>query len=349
MSRHIAASLAAALGAGLTTSCLFAAFEEALGELFRTLSSWQLAEAMMGADPWAPDGESVVVTLLNGMEPVLVRIPLDGAPARRLATGAAPVWSPDGTRLACSIFDPPLTGLCVLDAEQPVIPPLAIGPFAPSAWSPAGDWLAASGDERVVLVRGDGSMWRDLGPGERPVWSADGAWLACSVVVDEQPWIERIEFPSGARRRLVPGAFPSCAPDGVRLAYTDCASLEDGEPFVAVVDVDGSDARRLCPGILPRWSPRGDRILLTRAASDGEPVQDRVGGLAVIRPDGSDERVLADEGFAPRWSRDATRIAFVRGSLFARELVVIDAEDGTELLVLELDPTALDEPDPSAP
>jgi hypothetical protein len=134
MSRHIAASLAAALGAGLTTSCLFAAFEEALGELFRTLSSWQLAEAMMGADPWAPDGESVVVTLLNGMEPVLVRIPLDGAPARRLATGAAPVWSPDGTRLACSIFDPPLTGLCVLDAEQPVIPPLAIGPFAPSAW-----------------------------------------------------------------------------------------------------------------------------------------------------------------------------------------------------------------------
>jgi Tol biopolymer transport system component len=169
------------------------------------------------------------------------------------------------------------------------------------------------------------------------------------VVVDEQPWIERIEFPSGARRRLVPGAFPSCAPDGVRLAYTDCASLEDGEPFVAVVDVDGSDARRLCPGILPRWSPRGDRILLTRAASDGEPVQDRVGGLAVIRPDGSDERVLADEGFAPRWSRDATRIAFVRGSLFARELVVIDAEDGTELLVLELDPTALDEPDPSAP
>jgi hypothetical protein len=62
MSRHIAASLAAALGAGLTTSCLFAAFEEALGELFRTLSSWQLADppalvAVRRSDPLHPRRE----------------------------------------------------------------------------------------------------------------------------------------------------------------------------------------------------------------------------------------------------------------------------------------------------
>jgi Tol biopolymer transport system component len=347
---RIAAVAAGTLAcSGLTTSCLSAAFEKALGELFSALSSWQLAEATMGVEPWAPDGESVVVTLWNGLQPVLVQVPLNEEPARKLATGGGPVWSPDGARLAFVLFDPPLTGLCLLDPRAVALPPLAIGPFAPGAWSPAGDWLAASGHDRVVLVRGDGSMWKDVGPGERPVWSNDGAWLACSILVDEQPWIELIEPSAGSRRRLVAGALPSFAPDGARLAYMDFRSIEGGDMFVAVVGIDGSDPRQLCAGVFPRWSPRGDRILFTGGGVDDGHPRDRFGQLSIIRPDGSDARVLAEGAFAPRWSPDATRIAFVRGPLFAQELVVIDAEDGAELLVHTLDLTALDATSPGAP
>jgi Tol biopolymer transport system component len=122
------------------------------------------------------------------------------------AGGFAPVWSPDGERIA--YFDGPLfTGpgaslvrrsLVVADADGSD-PRMVAGPsYAQQArWSPDGRWLAfteygTAGDylsRRVVVVASDGGAPRTLvasseGPRSAqfdPAWSPDGSSIAFTL------------------------------------------------------------------------------------------------------------------------------------------------------------------------
>jgi hypothetical protein len=57
---------------------------------------------------------------------------------------------------------------------------------------------------------------------------------------------------------------------------------------------------KLPTGDQPVWSPRGDRIAYAG-----------VGGVIVIRPDGSDPRVVAEYGYNMTWSPDGNQILYI--------------------------------------
>lgn len=58
----------------------------------------------------------------------------------------------------------------------------------------------------------------------------------------------------------------------------------------------------------PRWSPGGRLIAFTRT----EP---RRTSVHAVRPDGSGERLIADDAVGPAWSSDGRRLAFAQGVL----------------------------------
>lgn len=203
--------------------------------------------------------------------------------------------------------------------------PLVEGP----AWSPDGEWLATSSPAHtIVLVRADGSAWKDIGPGLLAVWSPDGERLACTVPEEEETFIEIVDRDGAQRTRLTRGAAPSWSPDGRSLAFTDLQEgVEEGQRMRQVfrIEADGSGLQPLCEGQVPRWSPDGSRILVARASLDEELSC----ALFTLRPDGSDERLLAKDGLCGRWSPDGSRVAFLRG-MFFYELFVVNADGSDE-------------------
>lgn len=96
---------------------------------------------------------------------------------------------------------------------------------------------------------------------------------------------------------LQPGNFPEFAPNGQRIVY-----VANGE--IRAMDLDGSDVETLrAGGDMPDWSSDG-RIAFRDSRS-----------IWVMDADGSDPRELVadtptDSYASPRWSPDATRIAF---------------------------------------
>jgi Tol biopolymer transport system component len=231
--------------------------------------------------------------------------------------GGLPVWSPDGTQLAVSVFvgdGPPRPATVRLDGTDAHLLdfPLLAPDFALicRAWSPDGERLLCQGDSfdqpdvRAVysLRASDGSDLTRLTWGAFPPVVTDRG--TCGV-------------------GDIPGDY---SPDGSRFVFTraKCGAgpMPDHDQSAAlfVANVDGSGLRQLTPYGLPRshddaptgWSPDGATILFAGAHGD----------LFTIAPDGSHMRQIpigAGDGrvfaIAPDWAPDGTRIVF---DLFVR-------------------------------
>jgi Tol biopolymer transport system component len=158
------------------------------------------------------------------------------------------------------------------------------------------------------------------------------------------PGIVSIGVDGTGRRNLThhADAGPVVSPDGRQVAFT---RLNAGQTDVYVMNADGSHQRFAALGLHPRWSPDGKRIacddgngisvvnLATGATTpvtangtgaswspDGawiaftrqEASPSEVSG-AVVRPDGTDERVLVAPAASPSWSPDGKKIVFAGG------------------------------------
>ncbi|HXG08737.1 MAG TPA: hypothetical protein VNK04_03020 [Gemmataceae bacterium] len=121
---------------------------------------------------------------------------------------------------------------------------------------------------------------------------------------------------SGLRRLTTEFALddhPAWSPDGKQLAFvsTRQPSATPGRAWNAiyVMNADGSGVRRLSPAdaadYSPAWSPRGD--LIAFASGSG-----RTGGtdLFVMKPDGTDRRLVVKDGGWPAFAADGTAIYF---------------------------------------
>lgn len=168
---------------------------------------------------------------------------------------------------------------------------------AGAAWSPDG--------QQVVFYRATGTLTADVF-----VANADGSGL----------------------RNLTHGSAryswgPDWSPDGARIVY---AASDPSSEQLVTVRPDGSD-RQAIPGTAvdpndqlanPQWSPDGAYIGFNLA-----------GGIQMVRPDGSDKRLLLANASSLDWSPDGRRIAFTRDGDLA-----LASADGTGVVFVTRTP-----------
>ena len=147
-----------------------------------------------------------------------------------------------------------------------------------------------------------------------PRFSPDGSKVALSVARHGNTDIFMAEVRGGVTTQLTadPGidASPSFSPDGKQIVFN---SDRAGSPQLYVMSADGSGQRRLSTGegryTTPVWSPDAQDAWIAFTKQTGN-----VFHIGVMRPDGTDERLLTtsylDEG--PSWAPNGRVLMFSR-------------------------------------
>ncbi len=231
----------------------------------------------------------------------------------------APVWSPDGTKIAISSERDESWEIYVLNADGSAPTRLTVNRSADDAfpdWSPDGTKIAFETDRdddyEIYVMNADGSGQTNLTRESQtddhsPAWSPDGTKIAFSSKGD----IYVMNADGSAQTRLTRDSqydvFPDWSPDGSKIALTG-GSTATG--FIDVINADGSGRTRLTHGgreYFPEWSPDGTKIAYT-VASTG------TGEIWVMNADGSAPTNLSRDprrgDYEPSWSPDGTKIAY---------------------------------------
>ncbi len=158
------------------------------------------------------------------------------------------------------------------------------------------------------------SLSRYEGMAIAPRFSPDGGKVAFSVSNHGNTDVFLADVRAGGTVKLTadPGidTSPSFSPDGTRIVFN---SDRAGSPQLYVMNVDGSGQRRLSAGsgryTTPVWSPDAGDAWIAFTKQTGNEFH-----IGVMRPDGSDERLLTssylDEG--PTWAPNGQVLMFSR-------------------------------------
>jgi TolB protein len=258
-------------------------------------------EAQCSAAAWSPDGEFVAYERRSLASGRLGDPPGPGTPrvwlldpqtgetrplfADDQTLGYAPVWSPDGGKLA--FFDPTNGGIAIYDLQSGELSFIPNEMGGVGSWSPDGEIIAYPQfflqgrqfySHLVLYTLTDGST-RDLSALARltpngevedgaSIWSPDGRWLAVPrrrLRTDEwvpsfQLWLVR---PDGSESRPLTDesdyhhGSAAWSPDGRTLAFVRMNVVQkDARPEIWLIDVDGSNSCRLVEGgFQPAWLP----------------------------------------------------------------------------------------------
>jgi Tol biopolymer transport system component len=285
----------------------------------RSLELWSSADGVSwGLDPVQP-------TMPEGVEDFL---DTDMAPFGDRVVATAGYWTAPRTDLASmALLSPALTA--PVSVSLPTQPPASMPPDPAPTESPSGEAMV------VTLPPAD------AGPLPDSVATPAGriAYVTGAETVD--PQIRILDTATGRDRVLADGSEPSWAPDGTRLAHDcDARGRDVTTSAICITELAGTESARTIPrGWGPRWSPDGASLAYSRSRVDmGDAwVQDVAAGastalpgadpvwsptgewlmvttgsgvpyVTVVRPDGSDERVLGP-GWSATWSPDGSRIA----------------------------------------
>ncbi len=175
------------------------------------------------APSWSPDGQRIVFS--DGLQLFIWTVGEEAAEAIPGTEDAmAPAWSPDGERIAFFRVERTgsINGACVRIAFGDVVCEME-------------RTIYTLGRRVLALIRPDGTGLTDLGEGEDPAWSTDGATLLFRR--DGQIWLSN---PDGSDASPIPfsedGREPALSPDGRHLAFSKLTSRGDYDIWVIALD-----------------------------------------------------------------------------------------------------------------
>jgi WD40-like Beta Propeller Repeat len=225
----------------------------------------------------------------------------DGSNQTRLTNNTfldfAPVWSPDGSKIAFTSVRNGNWDIYVMNAD-------------------------GSGESRLTS---DPAI--DL----EPAWSPDRSKIAFTSNRTGKSEIF-VMNPDGSAQVSITGTLgsadmPDWSPDGSRIAFT---GLAGSSSEIFVMDPDGSNVINLSNDLTthdldPTWSPNGGEIAFRRGATDGDIWKMRASGNAKVQLTNS---LAVDE--APEWSPDGSKISFTTLRDGDYEVYVMHADGSSE-------------------
>ncbi len=225
----------------------------------------------------APDGRLAYVTYKGGA-PEIWGQKKSGGPHERLYPAAAagsqgscyaPIWSPDGKRLAFTQSDRRgNSDIVVMDVQSGRVRKLTDGGFINTepSWNPAGTQIAFTSDReggpQVYLMEEDGSNVRRLsGEGSynaSPSWSPNGAMIAYVSRFEGKFDLFVFKLEMGKAYQITTGVAssesPAWAPDERRLVFS---SNRGGNMQIWTTDLSGNSVKRLTEFTFcqsPKWT-----------------------------------------------------------------------------------------------
>ena len=215
------------------------------------------------------------------------------------------------------------------------------------------------GQREIYIVNADGSGLKNLTndptvPDYDPDWSPDGSEIVFVSERDGSLDVYVMDADGSNVRRLTHGdqagtLSPKWSPDGTRIAFSGTGTLKvmnaDGSNVQTVLDPEPESEAAPCRAgsFLGDWSPDGEWITYYAAS-----VSRQIGQICIIRPDGSDMKVLVSEPPAfhvePAWSPDGETIVYRSIQDNNHEIYVVDVDSGEVRNVsndpaLDLEPT----------
>ena len=297
----------------------------------------------VGNPQLSPDGSQIIysrnwIDKLNDRRQSSIYIMnADGSKPRKLLDGGAPIWSPDGTRIAYTAQgepnNTPQIFVRYMDAEGAVTQVTRVT-ASPGGlrWSPDGKQIAFTmqvpstapgwrAEGQATAFRPRGATWT---PAPRVVEKLDYRQDGQGFTADAVQHLFVVPADGGTPRQITSGEWSAAAaqwtPDGRSLVYGAGPRVPDfeyewRESEVYAVDVNTGAVRQLTtrkgPDGSPSISPDGKQIAYTGYDWTTDTWTDSK--LYLMNSDGSGSKLLLDLDRSPQnltWAKDGSGIYF---------------------------------------